>query len=139
MVARFPPVWSLRDGAARQVGGSAGAHDPSACGPDHECPWQHSGLPVRVPKEQVAGAWRGVLGTEELTMTDEAKMIGMTPAALTRSGMKFFAASLCRPRAMVRCGIWIITLRAAIVMAIVPATTPTITIPRTTRENGPTA
>ena len=39
------------------------------------------------------------------TITDEAKMIGITPAALTRSGMKFFAASLCRPRAIVRCGI----------------------------------
>jgi hypothetical protein len=27
------------------------------------------------------------------TITDEAKMMGITPAALTRRGMKFFAAS----------------------------------------------
>ena len=73
------------------------------------------------------------------TITDDAKMIGMTPAALTRSGMKFFAASRCLPRDMVRCGIWIITRRAAIVTAIVPATTATITMPSTTSEKGPTA
>jgi len=66
-------------------------------------------------------------------------MIGITPAALTRSGMKFFAASRCLPRDIVRCGIWIITRRAAMVIAIVPATTATMTIPRTTSENGPTA
>ena len=66
------------------------------------------------------------------TMTVCAKMIGMTPAVLMRSGMKFFALSRLRPRAIVRCGIWIGTRRAATVIATVPATTSTITTPSTT-------
>ena len=61
-------------------------------------------------------------------MTDCANMIGITPAELMRSGMKFRAASRIRPRAIVRCGIWIRTRRAAIVIATTPATTATITI-----------
>ncbi len=60
------------------------------------------------------------------TITDCAKMIGMTPAELMRSGMKFFAASRIRPRAIVRCGIWIGMRRAAIVIATTAATTATI-------------
>jgi len=39
------------------------------------------------------------------TITVCAKMIGMTFAAFMRSGMKFFALSRWRPRAIVRCGI----------------------------------
>ena len=56
-------------------------------------------------------------------MTDCAKMIGITPAVLMRSGMKLRAASRIRPRAIVRCGIWIRMRRAAIVIATTPATT----------------
>src|ERR1041385_8786166 len=50
-------------------------------------------------------------------MTDCAKTIGITPAALMRRGMKLRDASRCRPRVMVRCGIWIATRRAAITIA----------------------
>ena len=72
-----------------------------------------------------------------ITITDCAKMIGMTPAVLMRSGMKLRCASRCLPRDIVRCGIWIITRRAAIVIATVAATTATITRPSTISENGP--
>src|SRR6185312_7048633 len=67
--------------------------------------------------------WANAPGT---TISDDAKMIGITPAALIRSGMKFFDASRIRPRAMDRCGIWIAIRRAAIVITTTAATTATI-------------
>ena len=55
------------------------------------------------------------------TITDCAKTIGITPDELMRSGMKLRLASRMRPRAIVRCGIWISTRRAAIVTATTAA------------------
>ena len=44
-----------------------------------------------------------------------------------------------RPRAIVRCGIWISTRRAAIVTATTAATTPTMMMTSTSSENAPIA
>src|ERR1035441_5495619 len=60
------------------------------------------------------------------TISDDAKMIGITPAELMRSGMKFFAASRIRPRAIERCGIWMAMRRAAMVIVTTQPTTATI-------------
>src|SRR5215210_4389836 len=73
------------------------------------------------------------------TMIDCANTIGITPAVLMRSGMKLRAASRIRPRAMVRCGIWMRMRRAAIVIATTPATTATMIAASTTSENAPSA
>ena len=56
-----------------------------------------------------------------------------------RNGMKFLDDSRWRPRAMVRCGIWMGTRRAATVIATVNATTATMTSTRITRRNGDSA
>src|SRR5256885_12828827 len=58
-----------------------------------------------------------------MTTTDCANTIGITPDELMRSGMKLRDASRIRPRAIVRCGIWIRTRRAAIVTVTTDATT----------------
>src|SRR5438034_9283696 len=56
-------------------------------------------------------------------ISDWAKMIGITPALLMRSGMKVFCPSRMRPRPITLRGIWTGIRRAATVMATVPATT----------------
>ena len=50
-----------------------------------------------------------------------AKMIGITPAVMSRIGMKVFCPSRIRPRPMTLRGIWIGMRRAAIVMATTAA------------------
>jgi hypothetical protein len=62
-----------------------------------------------------------------MMMIDCAKMIGITPAELMRSGMKLFCPSRTRPRPITLRGICTGILRAAMVMAATPATTTTIT------------
>ena len=59
-------------------------------------------------------------------ISDCAKMIGITPALLMRSGMKVFCPSRMRPRPITLRGIWTGIRRAATVMATVPATTSTM-------------
>src|SRR6266571_3917501 len=68
-------------------------------------------------------------------MSDCAKMIGITPEELMRSGMNVFCPSRMRPRPITLRGIWIGMRRAATVTATVPATTSTM-IPPTTRSFG---
>ena len=58
------------------------------------------------------------------TMNDWAKMIGITPAEFTRSGMKLFCPSRMRPRPTTFRGICTGIFRAAMVMATTPALTP---------------
>ena len=60
-----------------------------------------------------------------------AKMIGITPAVISRIGMKVFWPSRIRPRPMTLRGIWMGIRRAAIVMA----TTAAMTATRITRKN----
>ncbi len=60
-------------------------------------------------------------------MSDCAKMIGITPEELMRSGMNVFCPSRMRPRPMTLRGIWIGMRRAATVTATVPITTSTMT------------
>src|SRR5664279_3997396 len=64
-------------------------------------------------------------------MTVWAKMIGITPAVISRIGMKVFWPSRTRPRPITFRGIWIGNRRAAIVIATTAATMPT----STTRKN----
>ena len=59
-------------------------------------------------------------------MSDCAKMIGITPDELIRSGMKVFCPSRIRPRPITLRGIWMGMRRAATVTATVPATTSTM-------------
>ena len=59
-------------------------------------------------------------------ISDCAKMIGITPALLMRSGMNVFCPSRIRPRPITLRGIWTGIRRAATVIATVPATTSTI-------------
>ena len=54
-------------------------------------------------------------------MIDWAKMIGITPAVISRSGMKVFCPSRIRPRPITLRGIWIGMRRAAIVIATTAA------------------
>ncbi len=54
-----------------------------------------------------------------------AKMIGITPAVMSRIGMKVFCPSRIRPRPMTFRGIWIGIRRAAMVIATTAATTAT--------------
>ena len=68
-------------------------------------------------------------------INDCAKMIGITPEELIRSGMNVFCPSRIRPRPMTLRGIWIGMRRAATVTATVPATTSTM-MSRTTRSTG---
>ena len=68
-------------------------------------------------------------------ISDWAKMIGITPEELMRSGMNVFCPSRMRPRPMTLRGIWTGMRRAATVTATVPATTSTI-IASTTSSTG---
>ena len=54
-----------------------------------------------------------------------AKMIGITPAVISRIGMKVFCPSRIRPRPITLRGIWMGIRRAAIVMATTAAMTAT--------------
>ena len=54
-----------------------------------------------------------------------AKMIGITPAVMSRIGMKVFCPSRIRPRPITLRGIWMGIRRAAIVIATTAAITPT--------------
>ena len=54
-----------------------------------------------------------------------AKMIGITLAVSSRIGMNVFWPSRIRPRPITLRGIWIGMRRAAIVIAVVAAMTPT--------------
>ena len=65
-------------------------------------------------------------------MIDCAKMIGITPGELSRSGMKDFCPSRMRPRPITLRGICTGIFRAAIVTAMVPAITATITMSSST-------
>ena len=66
----------------------------------------------------VAGELRHRAGT---MMTVWAKMIGITPAVISRIGMKVFCPSRMRPRPITLRGIWIGMRRAAIVIATTAA------------------
>ena len=68
-------------------------------------------------------------------ISDCAKMIGITPEELMRSGMNVFWPSRMRPRPMTLRGIWMGMRRAATVTATVAPTTSTI-IPSTTSSLG---
>ena len=59
-------------------------------------------------------------------ISDCAKMMGITPDELMRSGMNVFCPSRIRPRPITLRGIWIGIRRAATVTATVPATTSTM-------------
>src|SRR6184192_4886878 len=68
-------------------------------------------------------------------ISDWAKMMGITPDELMRSGMNVFCPSRIRPRPMTLRGIWIGIRRAATVTATVPATTSTM-MPSTMKRTG---
>ena len=83
-----------------------------------------------------AGFWVKLARVPGTMMMVWAKMIGITPAVMSRIGMKVFWPSRMRPRPITLRGIWIGIRRAAMVIATTAPITATTTASSTMAPNG---